>query len=111
MTRSKYNARKAEVDGITFDSRKEAQRYAELKLLLRGGEIRDLRLQVKYELIPKQNGERACEYIADFVYQDVRTGETVVEDVKGCKQGAAYNIFAIKRKLMLWRYGIRVVEI
>lgn len=111
MARNKYNARKAEVDGITFDSHKEAQRYAELKLLLRGGEIRDLRLQVKYELIPKQNGERACEYIADFVYQDVRTGETVVEDVKGCKQGAAYNIFAIKRKLMLWRYGIRVVEI
>ena len=111
MDRNKYNARKAEVDGIPFDSHKEAQRYAELKLLLRGGEIRDLRLQVKYELIPKQNGERACEYIADFVYQDVRTGETVVEDVKGCKQGAAYNIFAIKRKLMLWRYGIRVVEI
>lgn len=111
MSRNKYNARKAEVDGITFDSRKEAQRYAELKLLLRGGEIRDLRLQVKYELIPKQDGERACEYIADFVYQDVRTGKTVVEDVKGCKQGAAYNIFAIKRKLMLWRYGIKVVEI
>lgn len=111
MARNKYNARKAEVDGITFDSHKEAQRYAELKLLLRGGEIRDLRLQVKYELIPKQNGERACEYIADFVYQDVRTGETVVEDVKGCKQGAAYNIFAIKRKLMLWRYGIKVVEV
>ena len=111
MSRNKYNARKAEVDGITFDSRKEAQRYAELKLLLRGGEIRDLRLQVKYELIPKQDGERACEYIADFVYQDVRTGETVVEDVKGCKQGAAYNTFAIKRKLMLWRYGIKVVEI
>lgn len=111
MSRNKYNARKAEIDGITFDSHKEAQRYAELKLLLRGGEIRDLRLQVKYELIPKQNGERACEYIADFVYQDVRTGETVVEDVKGCKQGAAYNIFAIKRKLMLWRYGIKVVEV
>lgn len=111
MSRNKYNARKAEVDGITFDSRKEAQRYAELKLLLRGGEIRDLRLQVKYELIPKQDGERACEYIADFVYQDVRTGKTVVEDVKGCKQGAAYNIFAIKRKLMLWRYGIKVVEV
>lgn len=111
MSRNKYNARKAEIDGITFDSHKEAQRYAELKLLLRGGEIRDLRLQVKYELIPKQNGERACEYIADFVYQDARTGETVVEDVKGCKQGAAYNIFAIKRKLMLWRHGIKVVEI
>lgn len=111
MSGNKYNARKAEIDGITFDSRKEARRYAELKLLQRGGEIRDLRLQVKYELIPKQDGERACDYIADFVYQDVRTGETVVEDVKGCKQGAAYNTFAIKRKLMLWRYGIKVVEV
>lgn len=108
---NKYNAKKAEIDGITFDSKKEARRYAELKLLLRGGEIRDLRLQVEYELIPKQAGERACNYIADFVYQDVRTGETVVEDVKGYKKSAAYSIFAIKRKLMLWRYGIKVQEI
>ena len=108
---NKYNAKKAEIDGITFDSKKEAHRYAELKLLQRGGAIRDLRLQVKYELIPKQDGERACDYIADFVYQDARTGQTVVEDVKGCKQGAAYNTFVIKRKLMLWRYGIRIVEV
>ena len=108
---NKYNARKVTIDGIAFDSKKEAHRYAELKMLLRGGEIRDLRLQVEYELIPKQVGERACNYIADFVYQDVRTGKTVVEDVKGYKKGAAYNIFAIKRKLMLWRYGIKVQEI
>lgn len=108
---NKYNARKVTIDGIAFDSKKEAHRYAELKMLLRGGEIRDLRLQVEYELIPKQVGERACNYIADFVYQDVRTGKTVVEDVKGYKKGAAYNIFAIKRKLMLWRYGIKIVEV
>lgn len=108
---NKYNAKKAEIDGITFDSKKEAHRYAELKLLLRGGEIRDLRLQVEYELIPKQVGERACNYIADFVYQDVRTGETVVEDVKGYKKGAAYSVFVMKRKLMLWRYEIRVQEV
>ena len=107
MSRNKYNARKAEIDGITFDSRKEAQRYAELKLLLRGGEIRDLRLQVKYELIPKQDGERACNYVADFVYEDAVTGQTVVEDTKGVKT----RDYIIKRKLMLWRYGIKVVEI
>ena len=107
MSRNKYNARKAEVDGTTFDSRKEAQRYAELKLLLRGGEIRDLRLQVKYELIPKQDGERACNYVADFVYEDAVTGQTVVEDTKGVKT----RDYTIKRKLMLWRYGIKVVEI
>lgn len=111
MTKNKYNARKVEIDGIAFDSAKEAARYRELKLMQRAGEIRDLQLQVEYELIPKQAGERACNYIADFVYQDVRTGKTVVEDVKGYKKGAAYNIFAIKRKLMLWRYGIKIVEV
>lgn len=63
---NKYNAKKAEIDGITFDSKKEARRYAELKLLLRGGEIRDLRLQVEYELIPKQAGERACQLYSRF---------------------------------------------
>lgn len=108
---NKYNARKVTIDGIAFDSAKEAARYRELKLMQRAGEIRDLRLQVEYELIPKQAGERACNYIADFVYQDIRTGKTVVEDVKGYKKGAAYSIFAIKRKLMLWRYGIKIVEV
>lgn len=108
---NKYNARKVTIDGIAFDSAKEAARYRDLKLMQRAGEIRGLQLQVEYELIPKQAGERACNYIADFVYQDVRTGETVVEDVKGCKKGAAYSIFTIKRKLMLWRYGIKIVEV
>lgn len=108
---NKYNARKVEIDSITFDSKKEAARYCELKLMQRAGEIRGLQLQVEYELIPKQAGERACNYIADFVYQDVASGKTVVEDVKGYKKGAAYNIFAIKRKLMLWRYGIEVQEV
>lgn len=108
---NKYNAKKVEIDGITFDSKKEAARYCDLKLMQRAGEIRDLQLQVEYELIPKQAGERACNYIADFVYRDVATGKTIVEDVKGYKKGAAYSIFAIKRKLMLWRYGIKIVEI
>ena len=108
---NKYNARKVTIDGIAFDSKKEAARYCDLKLMQRAGEIRNLRLQVEYELIPKQDGERACNYIADFVYQDVASGETVIEDVKGYKKGAAYSIFAIKRKLMLWRYGIKVQEV
>ena len=107
MSRNKYNARKAEVDGITFDSRKEAQRYAELKLLLREGKIQSLRRQVAYELIPKQQGERACAYKADFVYVDNETGQEVVEDVKG-KRTPEY---VIKRKLMLYRHGIRIHEV
>jgi hypothetical protein len=54
--------------------------------------------------------EHECAYVADFVYQDAVTGELRVEDVKGYKKGAAYNIFSIKRKLMLYIHGIRVVE-
>ena len=110
---SKYGARKCTFNGITFDSQKEAQRWAELKLLERGKVISDLRLQVKFQLIPNQydkNGkliERAVNYIADFVYTDNKTGQTVVEDTKGFKT----KEYIIKRKLMLERYGIRIREV
>ncbi len=126
----KYNNRKIIVDGITFDSKKEAKRYKELKMLERSGIIHDLKRQVKYVLIPaqyepsgevytkgKEKGkpkkgkltERECAYYADFVYY--RNDEIIVEDVKGYKKGGAYNIFSIKRKLMLYVYGIKVKEI
>ena len=115
--RGKYKAQKTTVDNITFDSRREAERYIVLRQLLHDGKITDLRRQVKYELIPTQRDqatgrviERACHYIADFVYVDAATGETVVEDAKGYHGGSAYNYYTIKRKLMLYRYGIRVVE-
>lgn len=106
----KYHAKKTELDGITFDSRKEAQRYAELKLLERSGAIHNLRRQVKYELIPaqKKDGktiERACHYIADFVYEE--NGKTVVEDVKGYRT----KEYVLKRKLMLQVHGIEVREV
>lgn len=123
---TKYNAQKVTVDGITFDSRKEANRYLELKLLERGGVISDLQLQVEFELIPNQyatekrygkNGkqlkdkqvllERKCCYVADFVYTDKRTGEKVVEDCKGFR----LEIYKVKKKLMLYRYGIRIKEV
>ena len=111
---NKYHAKKIIVLGRTFDSRKEADRFLTLCAMLKRGEISDLRGQVKYELIPaqkKSNGktERAVCYIADFVYR--QEGKTVVEDVKGYRDGAAYRIFAIKRKLMLQRYGIEVEEV
>ena len=108
--RSKYGAKKVNVDGITFDSQKEARRYKDLSLLERAGRIQDLRLQVKYELIPAQRidgkvVERACSYVADFVYTE--NGKTVVEDTKGFKT----QEYIIKRKLMLWVHGIRIKEI
>lgn len=110
---SKYGAKKVTYDGKAFDSQKEAQRYAELRLLERGKVIKDLGCQVKYTLIPQQhdeNGrvvERAVNYVADFVYIDCKTGQTIVEDAKGFKT----KEYIIKRKLMLERYGIRIKEV
>ena len=117
----KYGNRKTEVDGIEFDSRKEAARYLELALLQRAGEIKNLRRQVKFILIPAQHEapdpaakkpkpgkliERECAYFADFVYED-REGTTVVEDTKGLRT----KEYIIKRKLMLERFGIRIREV
>ena len=102
---NKYNAKKTVVDGIVFASKREAARYQELKLLKRAGKIKDLQLQVPYELIPKQAGERACKYIADFVYME--NGKQIVEDVKGYKGNP---VWIIKRKLLLFVHGIKVRE-
>ena len=110
---SKYGAKKVTFDGKTFDSQKEAQRYAELRLLERGKVIVDLRCQVEFMLIPSwrdENGkviERAVRYVADFVYKDLKTGEQIVEDTKGFKT----KEYIIKRKLMLQVYGIRIREV
>ena len=116
----KYKNQKIEVNGITFDSRKEYYRWCELCQLERVGKITDLQRQVKFVLIPTQyepstvntNGtvkrgkmiERECSYIADFVY--TQHGERVVEDAKGFKTAE----YKIKRKLMLHVHGIRIKE-
>ena len=107
---SKYGSKKIVVDGIEFDSRKEAHRYHELRLMERGGLITDLQRQVKFELIPSQRYdgkvvERPCNYIADFVYKE--NGNTVVEDTKGFRT----KDYIIKRKLMLYLCGIRIREV
>ena len=107
----KYGNRKTVVDGITFDSKREATRYAELKLLQRAGEIFDLQRQVPFTLIPKQTRdgkviERPCVYKADFVYKE-KDGTEVVEDVKG----VCTKEYRIKKKLMLWQFGIVVREV
>ena len=106
---SKYKNKKTVVDGITFDSKKEASRYLELKKLKDAGFIDDLELQVKFVLIPKQEGERECSYIADFVYKNKQTGETIVEDVKSSPRYKT-DVYKIKKKLMLFVYNIKVKE-
>lgn len=125
--KNKYNAKKVEYDGLLFDSQKEVLRYKELSLLRSEGIISNLQRQVKYILIPTQREpavlgprgglkqgkllENECSYIADFVYTVNETGEMVVEDVKGYQKGEAYKVFTIKRKLMLFVYGIQIKEI
>lgn len=105
---NKYHNRKVTTsDGIVHDSKREASRWVELKLLERVGDITDLQRQVKFELIPKQEGERAVYYIADFVYTDLRTGKTVVEDTKGVRT----KEYIIKRKLMLYVHKLKIKEI
>lgn len=107
---SKYHAKKVTVDGITFDSQKEAARWSELKLMEKAGLIQNLQRQVKYELTPAfkkpgRRSERASSYIADFVY--TQDGETIVEDAKGFKTEA----YKLKRKMMIFRYGIWINEV
>ena len=106
---SKYHNRKVTRDGETFDSAKEYRRFCELRLLERAGAVTDLRRQVKFELIPAQRidgkvVERACGYVADFVYME--NGLQVVEDTKGMRT----QEYRLKRKLMLWVHGIRIKE-
>ena len=103
---SKYGNMKVVVENQIFDSGREYRRWVELNLLQRAGEISELKRQVKYELIPAQEGERACNYTADFVYKD-RDGKTVVEDAKGCRT----KEYIIKRKLLLQKFGIRISEV
>lgn len=102
----KYGAKKAVVDGIPFDSRREARRYQQLRLLERAGQIRDLELQPVFRLHALGGGEVA-KYIADFRYVDVPTGHTVIEDAKGVRTA----VYRLKRRLVLAEYGISVREV
>lgn len=124
MSYQKYKNKNVTVDDIFFPSKKEARRYAELKMLQKAGAIQNLELQKPYELIPAQyesyarygkNGkrltdgkrcvEKSCVYKADFVYTE--NGQTVVEDTKGMRT----KDYIIKRKLMLYVHGIKIKEI
>lgn len=120
--KSKYHNKKVEYDGITFDSKKEKNRYVVLKLLQQSGEISDLRLQVPFELIPavyekvekqlktkvkivEKCVQRAVHYIADFVY--IKDGEMIVEDTKGSSKILTPE-FKLKMKLMRYKHGIQI---
>lgn len=123
--KNKYRAKKKYANGMVFDSIKEADRYFSLYVLERAGKIKNLRRQVKFELLPTQyetfprysdktgkrltDGKRAiekgCTYIADFVYEE--NGKTIVEDTKGFKTEA----YKIKKKMMLYFHGIKIREV
>jgi hypothetical protein len=105
MKTNKYRNRKTELDGFTFDSKKEANRYATLKLLEKAGEIKNLRLQVPFAL--NVEGHKICRYIADFTYTDVKKGKEVIEDVKGMKT----DVYRLKKKLMLACHNIEIQEV
>lgn len=108
--RSKYRAKKTVVDGITFDSRKESDRYLVLKGMEDDGNIEDLRRQVRYELVPAFDVDgkhyRPVFYVADFVYVDKETGKEVIEDVKGVRT----DVYKLKSKLFARRYGMSIKE-
>lgn len=126
--KSKYKAQKAQIrksDGSveSFDSKKEARRFVELRFMEQAGKVENLQRQVKFVLIPAQREEdrigksggiikgkvieREVAYYADFVYSDRESGETVVEDVKGIRT----KEYILKRKMMLYFHGIRIKEI
>lgn len=125
-SRSKYHAKKVTVNGITYDSKKEASRHAELLLLERGGAITDLRRQVQFILLPahyeayerygkkgqrlkdgRRCVERAVFYVADFTYK--QDGKLVVEDVKS--PATRTKDYILKRKMMLHINGIKIREV
>lgn len=105
---SKFNAKKTVVDGIEFDSAKEAKRFTKLRALEEEGNIQGLRLQVPFELLPSFECDgvkyRGMRYIADFVYY--RNGKQVVEDVKGVKTPE----YKLKKKLMAYVNHINIEE-
>lgn len=109
--KGKYNNQKIEYKGLKFDSAKEYRRYLVLEKEALLGNISKLEMQVPFELLPTQRGkdgkviERACEYKADFTYYD-KDGNFIVEDVKGMKT----EVYKIKKKLMLFRFGIVIKE-
>ena len=101
---NKYSNKKVILDNIKFDSKKESNRYVELKMLEKAGLIKELELQKEFILLPsfKKNGKtyRKTTYKADFYYFDNHLGKYIVEDVKGFKT----DVYKLKKKLFEYRY-------
>lgn len=109
--KSKYHNTKVEYNGIKFDSVREMRHYQLLEYRQKIGEIKELKLQVPYELIPtyKMNDKtiRKTTYVADFVYYDTRDNKTHVIDVKGFKT----QTYKLKKKLFEYKYKIEIEEV
>jgi CxxC motif-containing protein len=103
--KSKYGNKKVVVDGIVFDSKREAVHYYRLKLMEKSGLITDLELQPEFEIIPKIGKQRATKYRADFAY--IQGGEKKIVDVKGMKT----VVYRLKKKLMKHVHNIDIVEV
>lgn len=110
----KYHNTKTVADGIKFDSKLEAERYAQLKMMERAGVIRDLELQPEYELIPsfKKDGKtwRKTVYKADFRYILAEDDKTIIEDVKG-SAAMITDVFRLKQKLFEYKYPEYTISI
>ena len=109
---NKYKNKKFKVDGIEFDSQLEANRYCQLKILERIGDIKDLRTQAEFVIQPsyKKNNKtmRAIKYIADFVYYDLKKGKTIIEDTKGFRN----EVYKLKKKIFEYKYpDLEITEI
>ena len=103
----KYNNQKTEVDGIVFDSKKEAKRYSELRIMQFAGAITELQCQKPFPC--KVNGHVVCTYKADFVYFDMERGVEVVEDVKS--EPTKTPLYKLKKKLVQAIYGVEIIEV
>jgi hypothetical protein len=104
--RHKYSAQRTECDGHIFASKREANRYGELKLLESASRISCLELQPKYDL-HEPGGKIVGRYFADFRYLDLETGETVIEDVKGFRT----RRYLAKKRHVEAEYNIQIMEV
>ena len=109
--KNKYNNTKVEYKGIKFDSIKEMKHYQLLEYRQKIGEIKDLKLQVPYELIPKYKIDnktiRKCVYLADFTYVSTKDDKLHVIDAKGFRT----EVYKLKKKMFEYKYGIKIEEV
>lgn len=113
--KSKFGNEKQEEDGHKFDSKKEYKRYVQLKTMQRCGLISNLQHHVRYEIAPavkfpsKKSKSQPRYYEADFVYIDIKTGMTIVEDVKS--EATVTQLYLLKKHLMMAVHGIEIQEV